>query len=166
MSKKANLTKGKTNIKTPKNKVNPVAIWKYFVLAFIEGATVMAVELFGAKMMTPYYGSSLIVWTTVIGITLLCLTIGYFLGGRLSMKHNPKKLVFVQLTISALLIGIMPIIAHSVLKFTGDLNFYLGAVFSAILLFGTKPRNLTLTPRLSAYIWILDLRLPSPTISR
>ena len=52
------------------------------------------------------------------------------------MKHNPKKLVFVQLTISALLIGIMPIIAHSVLKFTGDLNFYLGAVFSAILLFG------------------------------
>ena len=96
----------------------------------------MAVELFGAKMMTPYYGSSLIVWTTVIGITLLCLTIGYFLGGRLSMKHNPKKLVFFQLTISALLIGIMPIIAHSVLKFTGDLNFYLGAVFSAILLFG------------------------------
>ena len=136
MSKKANLSKGKTNIKTPKNKVNPVAIWKYFVLAFIEGATVMAVELFGAKMMTPYYGSSLIVWTTVIGITLLCLTTGYFLGGRLSMKHNPKKLVFVQLTISALLIGIMPIIAHSVLKFTGDLNFYLGAVFSAILLFG------------------------------
>jgi len=106
------------------------------VLAFIEGATVMAVELFGAKMMTPYYGSSLIVWTTVIGITLLCLTIGYFLGGRLSMKYKAQNLVFVQLMISALLIGIMPIIAHSVLKFTGDFNFYVGAVLSAILLFG------------------------------
>ena len=106
------------------------------MLAFIEGATVMAVELFGAKMMTPYYGSSLIVWTTVIGITLLCLTIGYFLGGRLSMKYKAQNLVFVQLMISALLIGIMPIIAHSVLKFTGDFNFYVGAVLSAILLFG------------------------------
>ena len=49
MGKQATLTKGKTNIKTPKNKVKSVAIWKYFVLAFIEGATVMAVELFGAK---------------------------------------------------------------------------------------------------------------------
>ena len=96
----------------------------------------MAVELVGAKMMTPYYGSSLIVWTTVIGITLLCLTIGYYLGGRLSMKYKPQNLVFVQLMISAVLIGLMPIIAHAILKFTGDFNFYVGAVLSAILLFG------------------------------
>ena len=121
---------------TTKLQEDSTFLWRYFVLAFIEGATVMAVELFGAKMMTPYYGSSLIVWTTVIGITLLCLTIGYFLGGRLSMKYKAQNLVFVQLMISALLIGIMPIIAHSVLKFTGDFNFYVGAVLSAILLFG------------------------------
>ncbi|MAP01301.1 MAG: hypothetical protein CMD01_00585 [Flavobacteriales bacterium] len=105
-------------------------------MAFIEGASVMAVELFGAKMMTPYYGSSLIVWTSVIGITLLCLTIGYFLGGRLSLRYQPQKLVFTQLLISALLIGIMPLVAHGILKFTGAFNFYVGAIVAAILLFG------------------------------
>ncbi len=112
------------------------SIWPYFLLAFVEGATVMAVELVGAKMMTPYYGSSLIVWTTVIGITLLCLTVGYYLGGRLSMKYKPQNLVFVQLMVSGVLIGFMPIIAHTILKFTGDFNFYVGAVLSAVLLFG------------------------------
>jgi len=30
----------------------------------------------------------------------------------------------------------MPIIAHTILKFTGDFNFYVGAVLSAVLLFG------------------------------
>ena len=114
-----------------------VSIWRYFVLAFIEGATVMAVELFGAKMMTPYYGSSLIVWTTVIGVTLFCLTIGYFLGGRLSMKYKAQNLIFVQLMISVVLIALMPLSAHSILNFTGGFeNFYLGAITCAILLFG------------------------------
>ena len=136
MKKKSKSSSTTLSHSTTKPQEDSTFLWRYFVLAFIEGATVMAVELFGAKMMTPYYGSSLIVWTTVIGITLLCLTIGYFLGGRLSMKYKAQNLVFVQLMISALLIGIMPIIAHSVLKFTGDFNFYVGAVLSAILLFG------------------------------
>ena len=105
MSKKPIKNTSKQSKIKPDTENRPEAIWKYFFLAFIEGASVMAVELFGAKMMTPYYGSSLIVWTTVIGITLLCLTIGYYLGGRLSMKYKPQNLVFNQLMISVLLIG-------------------------------------------------------------
>lgn len=136
MEKKLKTNSTTSSQPTGKSQDERLSIWRYFVLAFVEGATVMAVELFGAKMMTPYYGSSLIVWTSVIGITLLCLTIGYFLGGRLSLKYKPQNLVFVQLMISALLIGIMPIIAHGILKFTADFNFYVGAILSAIMLFG------------------------------
>ena len=136
MNKKSNRNKPQQSksLKTPQEQ--PLPIWRYFVLAFIEGATVMAVELFGAKMMTPYYGSSLIVWTTVIGVTLLCLTIGYFVGGKLSMKYKAKNLVFVQLLISAVLIGMMPLIAHPILKFSGLFSFYTGAILSALMIFG------------------------------
>lgn len=133
--KKQNKNSKRINLESQTEEPNE-AIWKYLTLAFIEGATVMAVELFGAKMMTPYYGSSLIVWTTVIGITLFCLTIGYFLGGRLSMKYKPQNLVFTQLMISVLLIGMMPILAHPVLQYTGDFSFYTGAVIAAIFIFG------------------------------
>ncbi len=136
MSNKSNNNTSKKTQINPETESKPKAIWKYFLLAFIEGATVMAVELFGAKMMTPYYGSSLIVWTTVIGITLLCLTAGYFLGGRFSLKYKPQDLVLVQLSVAAVLIGIMPTIAHPILSFTGGFNFYTGAILSAIFIFG------------------------------
>ncbi len=71
MKKKSKSSSTTLSHSTTKPQEDSTFLWRYFVLAFIEGATVMAVELFGAKMMTPYYGSSLIVWTTVIGITLL-----------------------------------------------------------------------------------------------
>ena len=53
----------------------------FFILAFIEGGSVMAIELLGAKMLAIYYGNSLYVWTSVLSITLAGLAAGYFAGG-------------------------------------------------------------------------------------
>ena len=46
----------------------------------------MAVELMGAKLVAPFYGGSLYVWTAVLAITLLGLTLGYYIGGQLAKK--------------------------------------------------------------------------------
>ncbi len=43
----------------------------------------MAVELVGAKLLAPYFGTSLYVWAAALGTTLGGLTLGYFFGGRL-----------------------------------------------------------------------------------
>ena len=51
------------------------------LVAFIEGGAVMAIELAGAKMVAPFYGTSLYVWASVLAVTLSGLTTGYFLGG-------------------------------------------------------------------------------------
>ena len=48
----------------------------------------MAVELLGAKMMAPFFGSSLYVWASILGVTLGGLAIGYFSGGFLSEKFK------------------------------------------------------------------------------
>ena len=45
--------------------------WFLFLVLVIEGASLMAVELMGAKLFAPFYGSSLYVWTAVLGITVL-----------------------------------------------------------------------------------------------
>ena len=60
----------------------------YFLLSFIEGASVMAAELLGAKMLAPYFGSSLYVWASVLAITLGGLAVGYYVGGILSYKSK------------------------------------------------------------------------------
>lgn len=76
-----------------------------YLFAVIEGATVMAVELLAARMVAPYFGSSLYVWGTVIGFTLLALAIGYFAGGVIVDKYSgPDTLLWVLLTASVFLI--------------------------------------------------------------
>ena len=65
-----------------------------YLFAALEGATVMAVQLISARMVAPYFGSSLYVWATVIGFTLLALAIGYFTGGVIANNYSGPTLRF------------------------------------------------------------------------
>ena len=70
------------------------ARWPLLVVSAVEGAALMAVELIGARVVAPTYGSSLYVWSAVLAMTVGGLTIGYALGGRVSyaMTKNLKWL--------------------------------------------------------------------------
>ncbi len=81
-------------------------------LTFCEGAAVMIAELTGARMLAPLYGSTLYVWGAVIGVTLLSLALGYWLGGVVSRGQRLIERLCVLLLIAALLIIAMPGLAH------------------------------------------------------
>ena len=51
----------------------------------------MAVELAGAKMIAPFYGTSLYVWASVLAVTLGGLTTGYFIGGWATYRYPPQN---------------------------------------------------------------------------
>jgi predicted membrane-bound spermidine synthase len=87
----------------------------YFLLSFIEGGAVMATELLGAKMLAPYFGSSLYVWATVLAVTLGGLAIGYFLGGMLSFKNKNPLTLFYVLLAAAVFTVLMPFTSKLVL---------------------------------------------------
>ncbi len=72
----------------------------------------MATELCGSKLISPYFGSSLYVWASVIAITLGSLAAGYFFGGRLSLKENRIQILRLILAISAVYMGFMPMITN------------------------------------------------------
>ncbi|MCC6208392.1 MAG: fused MFS/spermidine synthase [Gammaproteobacteria bacterium] len=90
----------------------PRAHWLLLTLAFTEGAAVMVAELIGAKMLAPLYGNSLYVWGATIGVTLVSLTFGYYLGGLLSYRRRRVEIVFWFMLIAAFLIALMPTLAH------------------------------------------------------
>lgn len=56
-------------------------------IAFVSGFVLMAYELVAARLLAPTIGSSVYVWTSVIGTVILALSIGYFIGGRLADKR-------------------------------------------------------------------------------
>src|ERR1041385_3859724 len=90
----------------------------FYALSFLEGASVMAAELLGAKMLAPYFGSSLYVWSSVLGITLGGLALGYFAGGILSQKKNAERDLYAVLLASAIFLIAMPVLAKMVMIHT------------------------------------------------
>lgn len=60
-----------------------------YLLAFSGGFTVMSIELLGGRIMSPYFGSSIYVWGSIITVFMLSLSLGYLGGGRLSLV-NPS----------------------------------------------------------------------------
>src|SRR5437588_7945158 len=89
--------------------------WLLVLLVFVAGACSLAVELSASRLLAPYFGTSLFVWANLIGLILLYLTIGYYIGGRLADRY-PRPAVLYLLTICAsILIGLIPFISRPIL---------------------------------------------------
>ena len=66
------------------------------IIVFICGAVVMILELVGSRVLAPYVGTSIIVWTSLIGIILGSLSLGYWWGGKIAdKKPNYKTFSFI-----------------------------------------------------------------------
>lgn len=72
-----------------------------YVVAGWSGYFVMAVELLGARLMAPYYGSSIYVWGAIITIFMLALALGYLAGGRYSLRQPSLRRLGALLIIAA-----------------------------------------------------------------
>ncbi len=90
-----------------------------FALSFTEGGAVMATELIGAKILAPYFGTSLYVWTCVMALTLGGLAGGYFFGGKLSQKVNSEKILFTTVLFAAVYMCILPFFSPLFLSLAG-----------------------------------------------
>lgn len=63
------------------------------VTAFVCGTIIMVVELIGSRVIGPYFGVSLFIWTALITVTLVALALGYWIGGKFADKNdNPSTL--------------------------------------------------------------------------
>jgi predicted membrane-bound spermidine synthase len=107
-------------------------------VAFFEGAAVMVIELLGAKIIAPFYGTSLYVWSSVLGVTLAALATGYYLGGWLSQKYRTEIPLYLVLGLGALFTLLAPHIAPSIMVATSGLGVRLGS-FVAVLLYLLPP---------------------------
>jgi len=88
------------------------------LVAFTSGAVVMSMELIVSRILTPVFGSSIYTWGSLIGLILTGLSLGYFLGGRISDK-DPKFRKICSIIFSAgLYIVFVPFIAPGILEFT------------------------------------------------
>jgi len=125
------------DIPTAANTESPSPAISKFLLFFtvtISGGSVMILELLGTRIIAPYYGVSLYVWSSLISVTMIALAIGYYLGGFLADRYPGLRLTHIIL-LAALATGLIPFLSGPVLQLTNPLGIRGGAFVSALLLF-------------------------------
>lgn len=90
---------------------------RYLYLAvFTSGMTTLAIELSASRLLGNVFGASNLVWANVIGLMLLYLTAGYFLGGRWA-DRSPYPITFYRVIVwGAFLSALIPLAARPVLR--------------------------------------------------
>src|SRR5579883_2983645 len=85
---------------------------------FVAGACSLAVEVSASRLLAPYFGDTLFVWANLIGLILLYLTIGYYVGGRLADRYPRADLFYALTGIAAIFIALIPFLSSPVLSWT------------------------------------------------
>jgi spermidine synthase len=100
-------------------------------LGFLSGFAVMALEITAVRLLAPFFGATVHVWTNIIGVILLALSAGYFLGGKLADLRPEPRLLCRLMVAGAALGAAVPFVGPPLCRWLlpGDLE--LGSAFGA-----------------------------------
>ncbi len=120
---------------------------------FVSGMTTLAAELAASRLIGNVFGTSNLVWASIIGLILIYLTLGYFLGGKWADANPTPGAMYRVLAWGAFTLGLVPYIAGPVLRSAATAFEVLqvgvlGASFIAVLILFSVPITLlgTISP--------------------
>jgi len=67
--------------------------WRLEAAVFICGALVMIFEINGSRIVAPFLGSSTYIWTSLIGVILAALSVGYWIGGQVADRRPDVRIL-------------------------------------------------------------------------
>lgn len=131
-----------------------------YLTEFFSGMAVMAVELGASRLLAPYFSSSQIVWTIIIGTIMIAMSLGNVWGGRSADRHPDPDRLYRRLLAAAAWIALIPLVGRyiilgvsGVLLVTLSNNLLIIAAFISCMLIFVFPLFLlgTVTPSLARY---------------
>ena len=90
------------------------------LLVFVVGTGSLGAEIAAVRLLAPYFGASTIVWANTIGIVLVALSVGYWLGGRLADRHPHMRGLCLLALAAAGLLALVPFAADPLLDLAVD----------------------------------------------
>jgi predicted membrane-bound spermidine synthase len=124
----------------------------YFAV-FASGMTTLAIELSASHLLGSSFGTSNLVWASIIGLILIYLTAGYFIGGRWADRSPRAETMYTVMAWGAFTSGLVPVVAHPVLQLAANAfdRLQMGVLFgsfAAVLVLFSLPVTLlgTISP--------------------
>ncbi len=106
-----------------------------YLAIIVCGASVLAIELLGTRIIAPFYGSSLYLWSALISVTLAALSAGYAIGGRLADREATISRLCIIIGAAGLWIAIIPWLRVPALAVTDTLGLRAAVLVIATILF-------------------------------
>ncbi len=131
-----------------------------YLTEFFAGMSVMAVELGASRLLAPYFSSSQIVWTIIIGTIMIAMALGNIYGGRSADKNPDPGRLYRRILVAAVWIAAIPVLGKyiilgiaAVVIFSVNTNFLIIAAFAACMVIFVFPLFLlgTVTPSLARF---------------
>ncbi|MDP2709047.1 MAG: fused MFS/spermidine synthase [bacterium] len=135
---------------------------------FACGAIVMIFELVGSRVLGPYLGTSIFIWTSLIGIILASLSLGYYLGGYLADKKATFDILSLIVLAAAFFIGLDIVIKDPLLVFlqTSVSDIRAGSVIASLILFLPPGLLLGMVSPYAVKLKISDLGTSGSTVGK
>ncbi len=105
-----------------------------YVLSFFSGMCIMAIELCASRLVAPYFGTSSFVWTNIIGVIMIALSTGYFIGGNLADRRPRLDILLKLLLVACVFLFLLPFVVSTVVQWLSSLMQNLNSSFSFIFL--------------------------------
>jgi spermidine synthase len=112
-----------------------------YLLVIVAGFTTLGVELSASRLLDPWFGNSLFVWAGLIGLILLYLAIGYWLGGRIADRWPDATVLLGIMAVAAFGVGLIPTLSRPMLRFAAagladfEAGMLAGSLASVLALF-------------------------------
>jgi spermidine synthase len=110
------------------------SIFLYTAVA-ICGAAVLALEILGTRILGPFYGVSLFLWSALLTVTLAALSLGYLIGGHIADKKATLNNFCYIIGIAGIWIVLIPWIKNPFLTLAEPLGLRQAVLASAFILF-------------------------------
>ncbi|MGH7722239.1 MAG: spermidine synthase [Candidatus Dormibacteria bacterium] len=133
-------------------------------MVFAAGAGSLAIEICASRLLAPYFGNTTVVWANVIGLILVYLSVGYWLGGRLADRHPEPHVLGAILLVAAAVTSVLPFIAHPFLQLALQgfsalsIGVVAGSFFATLLLFSVPVSLLGMVSPFAVRLAVRDVR--------
>lgn len=136
------------------------------IVVLVTGAMIMILELVGSRVLAPTLGTGMFIWTSLIGVILASLAIGYWYGGKMADRKPDSKILFSLLLISAILIGTVGILHEQILKVIHSLASDIRTIsfISALVLFGLPSIFLAMVSPYAVKLKLINLKDSGKTV--
>ena len=131
-----------------------------YLTEFFAGMSVMAAELGASRLLAPYFSSSQIVWTIIIGTIMIAMALGNIYGGRAADKNPDPDRLYIRIIIAAVWLAAIPVLGKYIIVgisglmiFAVNSNLLIWAGFVTCMVIFVYPLFLlgTVTPSLVKY---------------